>query len=203
MKIISHRGKYSKSSTENDISTIIKADKLAPSMIEIDVQQNNTGKVVILHNSIEKYSNKQQSELPLLEDLLKNQLQSKLLIEIKQPHIASNVLKLVKAQTNVAFTSFSLQDAVYIKKNSKHESFIMQRIHPFGLFRKCLDSGLDGIGVNKNWLILMPFIYFKCKSNNKLLIIYTINNSHLAKITKKLFKDIYICTDETKKFVNY
>ncbi len=203
MKIISHRGKFSKKSSDNDIPTILETDKLSPSYIEIDVQLNNEGKAVIVHNNITNYENVHHNMLPRLDYLLNNKIISRLLVEVKQPGIAETILKLVRPDSKVSFTSFSLKDAKYIKKNSNYESFIMQRIHPFGLFKKCYENNLDGIGINKNWFIILPFIYIKCRANNKKLFIYTINNSILAKLTSKLYKEVYICTDETKKFANY
>ncbi len=200
MKIISHRGKYSKKSHENSIKTILRADKLLPKYIEIDIQQNYQGDLILSHDLVADMNHQEQKQLPRLIDLLNNTLKSTLLIEIKQPGISKKILDLINKKGDISFTTFSLEDALYIRDNANYEVFIMQRVHPFGLMKKCLHNKLDGVGVNKNWLVLLPFIYRKCQSNNKKMFLYTVNSKPLARFLTVIMPNIYICTDNTKEF---
>ena len=95
MKIISHRGKYSKKSHENSIKTILRTDKLLPKYIEIDIQQNYQGDLILSHDLVADMNHQEQKQLPRLIDLLNNSLKSTLLIEIKQPGISKKILALI------------------------------------------------------------------------------------------------------------
>ncbi len=203
MKIISHRGKFSKQSAENDISTILKTDAYQPAYIEIDIQLNKSEKAILVHDNIAGYELAKIDGLPLLDNLLRLKLKTPLLIEIKQPGIAKIVLEQLNAEADFSFTTFHIEDARFLKNKIDKEIFIMQRLHPFGLFKKCVQNNFDGIGMNKNWLIFVPFIYQKCLRNNKKLILYTLNSKILAKLLSRLMPETYICTDKTKKFITY
>jgi hypothetical protein len=201
MKIIAHRGKYSKKSPDNNISGILKASHYSPQYIEIDVQQNYLGNLVLAHDSIAKLSKTKQRELPKFTTLIEQTLSARLLIEIKQPGIADFLIAALKNQPAVSLTTFSLQDARIIKQKTKYEIFIMQRIHPIGLIKKCIRNNLDGLGINKNWLLLAPFIYHTCQKNNKKMFIYTVNSILLAKLIVIFMPNIYICTDKTNQLL--
>lgn len=209
MNVISHRGGKGLA-PENSLESIIIADKLVPAMIEFDVQFTKDNIPVLFHNKRSKsgsliselsYDNLilEHNELAKLEDALNNINKSQALVELKQPGTAQKIITYLFV--NVVVTSFLETEVSYLKKHGKNQLFLMQRMHPFGLFHKAKKNRLNGIGINKNWLLTLPFYYYLCQKNNMLLYTYTLNNVTLAKLLSWLMPRIYICTDRPDKLL--
>lgn len=206
MKIISHAGAKGLAAA-NTATSIKLADTCVVDYIEFDLQFTVDNNTVLYHGSKyqgKKISNLNRWQLPRNLDNLESALnaikRSVPLIELKQPNSASKLLATVDERP-LAVASFHLENVKQLQKNRHIETFILQRAHPFGLFKKCQGNNFSGMGINKNWLILVPFLYKKCNKNHRKLFIYTLNSQMVAKLLTKYYPEIYICTDRPDKLL--
>lgn len=209
MNVISHRGGKGLA-PENSLESIIIADTLAPAMIEFDVQFTKDNIPILFHNKQSKggsliskisYDNLllEHNDLCKLEETLKNIKNSQALVELKQPGSAQKINSYLSNKDTV--TSFLKTEIIYLKKHKTNQLFLMQRLHPFGLFHEAKKNSINGIGINKNWLLILPFYYYLCQKNNMLLYTYTLNNANLARLLNWIMPRIYICTDHPDKLL--
>ncbi|MBP7820772.1 hypothetical protein KA025_00875 [Candidatus Saccharibacteria bacterium] len=209
MNVISHRGAKGLA-PENSLESIIVADKLQPAYIEFDVQTTKDDITVLYHNKYTQSGKqiceytypelaKEYPSIIKLAQALDSIKYSTPLVELK--YVSNPALVVSEISGNVAFTSFNQKQIINLKKTWQGELFLMQRKHPFGIIRKATNNNLTGVGINKNWLILLPIIYSLCQKNKLKMYIYTLNNIFLASILSKLFPEIYICTDLPDKLL--
>lgn len=203
MNVISHRGAKGLA-PENSLASFEIADSLRPAYIEFDIQTTKDNIAVVYHNKytrngrpIDSYSYldliKEDPTIITLEQTINVIVKSKPLIELKYVKNAFDIANIISGSP--AFTSFNQQQIFNLNNSWQGELYIMQRKHPFGIIKKAKSNGVTGVGINKNWLILLPIYYKLCHKNNLKLYIYTLNNILLAKIVSKLLPNIYICTD--------
>lgn len=207
MPVISHRGAKGLA-PENTIESLKIADSYRPQFIEFDVRLTRDGVAILAHDSKikgkfidhEYFSSllEIQPSLVKLTDAIKTISHSTPLVEIKDPDSAQILID--DFPKKMHYTTFIESEMLVFTKNESN-FFAMQRYHPFGLIKKALKYKAMGIGINKNWLFLLPLIYIKAHRNNLDLYIYTLNNRILASFIKIFFPAVYICTDYPDKII--
>ncbi len=212
MPFISHRGARGLAA-ENSLDGIKIAAKLNVEFIEFDIQKTADKKLVLFHNQSidgQKISEITYKELlkkhpgvPELSSALKACGDKKPLVEIKSLETAKLALNTLKKHSDLAVTSFLAEEIVFLRDNlQKQTLFIMQPKHPFGLLKKATNLGADGIGVNKNWGFILPFIYSRAKKRNLVIYTYTVNNRFIAALLLSLMPNLFICSDNPQKLEN-
>ncbi len=203
MNVISHRGAKGLA-PENSLESIIVADKIKPEYIEFDIQTTKDNIAVVYHDKYTKKGKqigfytypdlkKEEPSIITLKQALNVIVSSKPLIELKY---VDNPVGIINEITgSPAFTSFNQQQIIGLKKTWQGEIYIMQRKHPFGIIKKAKRYELTGVGINKNWLFILPVFYIMCQRNNLKMYIYTLNSIFLSKLISYLLPEIYICTD--------
>lgn len=211
MHFISHRGARSLGS-DNSIESIQEAAKYKVAYIEFDIQHTKNNHVVLYHDTvtpkglnISEYTYKSLiRELPDLAELgeaLKACGGTPALIESKSLGTISRALPIIKKYPSSAITSFIADEILVTRIQSpSQKTFLMQNMHPFGLIKKAVNIDAHGIGVNKNWLLFFPYLYWASSKNNLSIYCYTVNNSTMVNIISKLFPKMYICTDRPQKY---
>jgi glycerophosphoryl diester phosphodiesterase len=204
MPIISHRGAKGLG-PENSLESISKAASLPISFIEFDIQRTKDDELVLVHDkkiddkNINEFNASELSGRPKIDEALIACKSIPALIELKSSGCAALCTPYLKG-TSHAVTSFLESEIVELKKQKINNTlFIMQRIHPFGLLKKANRIRVNGIGINKNWLLFVPFIYAKTQRNQINLYIYTLNSPFTAAILLKFMPNLYICTDRPDK----
>lgn len=207
MPIISHRGAKGLAQ-ENTIESIKLADSFRPEFIEFDVRLSKDNIPILSHdesmNGVEianldfKKIKQINSDIGTLNLAISNIHYSKPLIEIKNPKDTQYIL--ASSSGNSFYTSFN--EYVINKLGEEHHKFFaMQRIHPFGLLDKAIKNHAIGVGINKFWLLLLPYFHYKCNKNNLMIYIYTVNNRIIATLIKIFYPKVLICTDYPNKIV--
>jgi glycerophosphoryl diester phosphodiesterase len=207
MPIIAHRGAKGLA-PENTEKAIKIGASLPVALVEFDVRKTKDNRLVVIHNSTT--SNGLEIENSTIGEIQNNDptiitLKTALnvckpapaLVEIKSNNnTAKIVAEELKSYKNASVTSFHPEEIeIFRSLDPERECFLMQRKHPFGLVNKAKKYKANGIGFNKNWLILLPFISFIAHKNNLKCYIYTLNNNLLSKIVLMLMPKVYICTD--------
>jgi glycerophosphoryl diester phosphodiesterase len=213
MYFISHRGARSLGA-DNSLASIKEAANYNVAYIEFDIQHTKNNHVVLYHDSVTPNGLKLSDytyksllrELPDLVDLSQALIAcsgTPALIESKKIGTISRALPAIKKYPSAAITSF-LEDEILVARihSPSHKTFLMQKIHPFGLIGKAIKVNAHGIGINKNWLVIFPYIYWKCSKNNLNIYCYTLNNPLLVRLVGKIYPKMYICTDNPQKYTN-
>lgn len=207
MKIIAHRG-AANYAAENSRKAISIGANSGALYVEFDIHKTSDNILVVNHDKtingmlIKDYNYSQLIKVrPLLltlQEALKSCYGSAALIDIKPTGDTKQLLlPFLNQYPNSAVTSFDLSQIKYIKQKSPTTiCFLMQHNHPFGLLSKAKAISADGIGINKYWLFLLPFVYHKAKRLNLELYVYTVNNILLARMASKIAPKIFICTDK-------
>lgn len=207
MPIISHRGAKGLAQ-ENTVESIKIADKFRPEFIEFDVRVSKD-KIPILYHD-ESINGKEIASLNFEEikhlnnnigtlDLaIRNIHYSKPLIEIKNPKDTQYII--AYNSQNSFYTSFN-EHVINKLGIHKLKFFAMQRIHPFGLLDKAIKNHAVGVGINKFWILLLPYIHNRCEKNNLMIYIYTVNNRIFASLIRFFYPKVFVCTDYPNKIV--
>jgi glycerophosphoryl diester phosphodiesterase len=209
MPIISHRGARGLA-PENSIESIKIADSFHPLFIEFDVRMASDKKLAVIHNgaingqlvSDMPYAKlKKLVNAPLLSEAVLAISNSRPLIELKVANIATDCYTQTK-KSSAAYASFIYDALFQIRQlDSTKELYIMQRLHPLGLLKKAKLLNAQGIGLNKNWLLLLPLFYMGANKAGLVIYIYTVNSRYLAAFLKTFFPKIIICTDYPNKII--
>lgn len=207
MKIISHSGAKGLAGA-NNIKSIALADTFKVDYIEFDVQFTGDNQGVLSHNS--KINGRQiksllSSQIPPGYDFLAPAMEAITkatpIIELKQSG-TRQLLHRQNIKRSYAVASFHINNLIPANnEQAVSETFVLQKYHPIGLLNKCQANNFTGLGVNKNWLLVVPFIYSKAQKKGKKMFIYTLNSVWLAKIVSKLMPELYICTDRPDKLL--
>ncbi len=206
MQLISHRGAKGLG-PENTLESIRAAAELHVDYIEFDVQCTKDNQPVVFHNLYTK-SGSTVSELtlsefriqhpsaPLLKDALVACGASTPLVELKAAGTAKVSVKVLSDHPKACVTSFMSQEITLLTQNlAKRERYMMQRKHPMGIIGKAKKAGSTGIGINKNWALLLPHFYWHGRRNNLTIYAYTVNSVLLAKVLIYFMPHLLICTD--------
>jgi glycerophosphoryl diester phosphodiesterase len=90
--------------------------------------------------------------------------------------------------------------AAFTKASPSSTVFLLQHNHPFGILKKAKSVQATGIGVNKNWALLLPHYYWHARRNQLEIYTYTVNNRILAALFLLLMPKLLICTDVPHTF---
>lgn len=210
MSLISHRGARGLG-PENTIESIQAAARLRVDFIEFDVQRTKDSHPIVFHNSHTVSGDsvhdltlaqmqEQHPEAPTLQDALAACGSSVPLVELKSIGSAEVSESYITAHNSACITSFSSDELNRLgPKLTNRKRFLMQRKHPFGIIKKAKAVGATGIGINKNWLLMLPHYYWHGRRNNLEIYTYTLNSSLLAKLCVYFMPHLSICTDNPDK----
>jgi glycerophosphoryl diester phosphodiesterase len=210
MPLISHRGAKGLG-PENTLATIRAAAKLGVDYIEFDVQRTLDDQPVVFHDPYTKSGalicqstlheiQQLHPEAPTLHDALLACGASVPLVELKSKGSAEVAEKYIKAHKGACITSFDADELKDISARLKDRKiFLMQRKHPFGILKKAKQSNASGIGINKNWFIMLPHYYWHGRRNNLEIYTYTVNSTFLAKLLVLVMPNLLVCTDKPNK----
>lgn len=206
MKIISHRGAKGLGD-ENSLKTITRAAELNIDYIEFDIQTTSNNVVVVYHDTVTpkgfavkertyKTLQREISYIPTLTSALKACGKVPALVESKARGSFAKSVKILGQNPNISLTSFFEDEVLSARINMPdHKVFYLQKIHPIGIVGKAKNVDATGIGINKNWLLLLPFYYWQSRKNKLEIYTYTLNWTFLSKVITKIMPNIYICTD--------
>lgn len=210
MSLISHRGAKGLA-PENTIASITAAASLGVPYIEFDIQHTIDNRLVLFHNDKTpsgKVINETtftdiQSEYPDLAELaqaLKACGSSTPLVEIKTLKTAQLALPQLKKHDGIAVTSFVTEEIEFLKsKLPNSQLFIMQHKQPYGIIKKAKRIGATGVGINKNWALMMPHYYWHAQKNGLEIYTFTVNTPFVAALFLRTMPQILICTDYPNK----
>lgn len=206
MSLISHRGAKGLA-PENTVASIKVAAKLGVPYIEFDVQHTSDNHLVLFHNNTTASGKKitettfseiraEHTDIAELEEALAACGNATPLVEIKTLTTAKLALKTLKKYPGCAVTSFVTEEIELLKKElPSSQLFIMQHTQPFGIIKKAKQIGATGIGINKNWAILLPHYYWHAQRNGLDVYTYTINTRFVAALFLRIMPNLFICTD--------
>jgi glycerophosphoryl diester phosphodiesterase len=210
MSLISHRGARGLG-PENTLESIRKAALLNVDYIEFDVQRTTDNQPVLFHDQHTKSGalvqditllelQKQHPDAPTLGVALIACGNATPLVELKSEGSARVSKQLILDHESACVTSFMGSELLEMNKDSfNRKRFLMQHKHPFGIIKKAKRTGATGIGINKNWLIMLPHYYWHGRRNNLEIYTYTLNSALLAKLLVYFMPALSICTDNPHK----
>ena len=209
MNIAGHHGQ--KKHKKGDIlPQLILSSKQNVIALELDIQHTKDNFIVVYHDkstpngqSVNNSTYKDLlTELPHLHKLseifstLPNQ---HFYLESKTNRTIAKSIKMLKKRQNYAVASFCKDEILATKIHLPHvNTFLLQHYHPFGIVKKAIDAQSNGIAINKNWLIILPYYYWQCRRNKLDIYTYTLNAPWISKFINKTMPKIIICTDNPK-----
>ena len=206
MQIISHRGAKGHGS-ENTAESIAVAATKKVRYIEFDIQHTKNKRIVVYHDKVTptgKVINDTTyaavvREVPSIIELstaLKMCGTVPALIESKTAGTIARALPILAKHPAAAIASFVEEEILAARINaSSHTTYLLQHYHPFGIIEKAKAVDAHGIGLNKNWFVLLPYYAYKAKKNRLKLYVYTVNSTLLAQIIAHIAPAAMLCTD--------
>lgn len=211
MAIISHRGGRGLA-TENTIEGVEIADKYHPKYIEFDIQKTVDKQLILFHNLAlddgRKIRNLTYAEIletvphvPLMSDAINALVYATALIELKSSDIAQDCYAISRF-SDCDYTSFIDEEISCLRQLDPNSTlFLMQHKHPVGLVDKAIAIKANGIGINKNYMLFLPFIFRKAKKHKLQVYVYTLNNRLTAVLLRLFYPTVMICTDYPNKII--
>lgn len=212
MQIISHRGAKG-SGSENTAESIATAAKKTIRYIEFDIQHTKNNRIVVYHDTSipsgkiigETTYAAVVREVPSIIELstaLKLCGQVPALIESKTAGTVARALKLLVKYPSSAIASFVADEILAARIHApNHTTYLLQHYHPFGIIEKAKAIDAHGIGLNKNWMLLLPYYARKAKKHHLKLYIYTVNSTALARVITRIAPAALLCTDYPDKML--
>ena len=213
MQIISHRGAKGHSS-ENTAESIVVAAKKNVRYIEFDIQHTKNKRIVVYHNTTTptgKVINDTTyaavvREVPSIIELataLKLCGTVPALIESKTAGTIARALPVLAKYPAAGIASFVADEILAARINAPtHTTYLLQHYHPFGIIEKAKTIDAHGIGINKNWLVLLPYYALKATKQGLQLYVYTVNSVFIANIIARIAPSAMLCTDFPETMVN-
>lgn len=210
MKTVAHRGS-SAYALENTIKSIQLAEKQGAELIEIDVQFSKDKKVVLMHDSSVNRTTKlkgqtdsftlaqlQKENIPGLDDVLALNLNSKLIIEVKDddPTIVPKIVTLVNKSempNKVIYKSFNRKILKEFKRLAPENERIYVFITSFWMFT--IDTGLRFKSADEliqteyyqmHYRFLNENFIKKIQNAGKKIILWSVNSQEKYQRSKKL-----------------
>lgn len=218
-RIIGHRGAAGLE-LENTIPSIKKALALGVDAIEFDVRRTKDNKIVLCHDpdlsrvsddtrKVKDLTYKQLraiplhngEKVPLLTDVLKLVGEVPVIIELKVGKSAKKLLKIIDQfpNANISVASFKHQEAHLLKQlRPSLPVYFAEHTSPLEVVQKAKAAGADGLDLNF-WL-LNPLVYWLARRHNLKIMVYTVNNRFYAWFLSVLYPNIGICTNYPNKF---
>lgn len=220
MKIIGHRGAAGLA-LENTLESLKAGIASGVDALEFDVRLTKDKFVVLCHDpSLARVSGNNQmlSELnlgelnkiklnngetvPTLSEAMKVAGGTPVIIEIKDEHMARQVLKIVSdfPDADVTIVSFRHHEIALIEElEPKVRTYIGSRTNSLEIYY--IARAIEADGLDINFWILNPVIYFKARRSKLDIMVYTIDNKFLARFIHFLYPRAMICTNRPDYFV--
>lgn len=219
-KIVGHRGAISLG-MENTIAGFKNAKKIGVDAIELDVQATKDGAFVVFHDDdltrlagvkarIRDLTFQQIAEIhllnnetvPLLYDVLEIIDGIPVVLDIKTDHNIPALMEILAQFPKMDLTIVT--DLPWIIPECKTArpdtpAFVQRHFSPFGLVKYVQKYGADGLNLNYYWL--NPFTYRAALKHGMQIQAYTINNVLVARMIKRLYPGVWICTNHPDKFI--
>jgi glycerophosphoryl diester phosphodiesterase len=219
-KIVGHRGAKALE-LENTIKGFKRAKELGVDAIELDVLSTKDGKFVVCHDNdlkrlsgrdacIDKLTYSELAEIklannetiPLLYDVLSVTGDVPIVIDLKTDLNLPEMFAILdnfpgKDITIVTWLKHTIKTCKKLRPDIP--AFVQRRFSPFGLIRSVNKYGADGLNLNFYWL--NPITYRSAMKKGFKIQVYTVNNVHVARVLKKLYPGIWICTNHPDKFL--
>lgn len=221
MKIIGHRGAAGLE-LENTLSSIKRAKVLHVDGIEIDVRLTKDRMLVLSHDpdlgrvsanntpiahmTLEElktiHLNNGERVLTLTE-ALKATGKTSVIIEVKEPDCATELLGVIDAfpEANITVASFIHDLAYELEELRPNLSiYLAERFHPIEIIRLVRTAKANGIDLNA-WL-LNPLTYYLARRRKLEIMVYTVNYPFMARFIRLFYPGVAICTDFPDRFIN-
>ena len=213
MKIIGHRGAAGLA-LENTLAGVSAAVRAGVDAVEFDVRLTKDGQFILCHDtSTERISDtvvkiaeknlKQLMEIRLkngekiasLDQALKVAGTTPVLIEAKGSGWAEALAGYVQhKKQNLSVISFNHPELAHFHKLAPGvPSYALERTNAIEVLQ--LAKHKDFAGIDLNYHILNPFVYWLAKRRKKQIIVYTVNRVAFARFLKFFFPDIWITTN--------
>lgn len=210
MKIIGHRGAAGLE-PENTLAAIRAGVKAGADYIEFDVRQTRDGQLVLCHDpDLSRTFNINQKvadltlkqirktcpELPTLSEALKTSTCQGVIVELKEIVDAAQLNKTFQKfpKLDIRVASFSVPALRAVKHQSPGQfCYFLQHRHWRKALRTVRNTNTDGLGLH--YAAINPFLYLTAKRRGLQIYVYTLNKPWLAKIYRRIYPQIFICTD--------
>jgi glycerophosphoryl diester phosphodiesterase len=213
-KIVGHRGAKGLE-LENTVKGFKLTKELGVDSIELDVLSTRDGILVVCHDDdLKRLSGKQvkvseltYSELaeihltnnetiPLLYDVLALLKGLHVIIDVKTDKHLDELFMIINKYPDLDITIVTWLK--HIIKECKRQRpdipvFVERYFSPGLLMRSIRKHGADGLNLRYIWL--NPFIYRSVKKQGMQIQVYTVDNVLVARLLKKLYPGIWICTN--------
>jgi glycerophosphoryl diester phosphodiesterase len=203
--LIAHRGAQC-DGRENTLAAYKSTKKYPLGWVELDVHTTKDGVVIChhdfdvngldidLHNFVELKN--ADPELITFGEAIRALGETPLIVEVKPTGTAKNIVKQLKTHPGWRITTFKLaiiKELLELGLDPKRLYLMQHKRHNTGLIGNAKSLGLGGIAVNQR--LLTPSMYLRALSNNLRIYTYTVNTPLQAKIFRKLYPKLSICTD--------
>jgi glycerophosphoryl diester phosphodiesterase len=214
-KIVGHRGAKGLEH-ENTIKGFKLAKTLGVDAVELDVMATCDGKFIVFHDydlkrlagrrkKIEQMTYTELAEIhlengetiPLLYDVLSILRGIPVVLDVKTDSNLPGLYKILDQFPDMDITVTAWIKpwvATEFKKNRPHILAFVERYYlPFGLMRSVNKHRADGLNLYHWWM--NPITYHLARRRGMQIQVYTVNNLWHARILKKLYPGIWICTN--------
>lgn len=214
-KIVGHRGAKGLEH-ENTVKGFKLAKTLGVDAVELDVMATRDGKFIVFHDydlkrlgglrgKIEKLTYAELAEIhlhngetiPLLYDVLAILRGIPVVLDIKTDTYLPELFRILDHYPEMDITVTAWLKpwvATEFKKQRPHIPAFVERYYlPFGLMRSAKKHQADGLNLRHWWM--NPITYRAAKKRGMQIQVYTVNNIWHARLLKKLYPDVWICTN--------
>lgn len=219
-KIVGHRG-----ATGVELENTIRGFKFAKSLgvdaIEFDVLPTRDGAFVVCHdNDLSRLTGVQQfisqmtfaelaeihlangETIPLLYDVLAIVGKIPVVIDIKSDRHLDKLFEILAKYPKLDITIVTELGAII--KDCKQfrpdiPAFVQRHHSPAFLLRSVKKHGADGLNLNYYWL--NPLLYWQARRKGLKIQAYTVNNVLVARMIKRLYPGVWICTNHPDVFL--
>lgn len=218
-KIVGHRGAAGLA-PENTLAAIRAGKQAGADMLEFDVQRTRDGQFVVCHDPnlrrvsdspaiIEESTYDQIAavtlhgggHVPLLRDVLTAAGDTPVVVELKITNHVAEVCKLLDEfpKLDITIATFNKSVAKTCKRFRPHTPVLLGHHHlPLLVVQIAKAQKLDGIDINFG--ILNPLTYWLAKRANLRIMAYTVNSPFAARIIRRFYPDVWICTNYPNRF---
>lgn len=139
------------------------------------------------------------TNLTTLEEALHICENMPLIIELKSKGSAQHTAPYLVNNPQSSATSFYVHELEQLAELGvpKARIFLAQRYHAIGLRSKALQHKFGGISINA-WY-LSPWFYIQSTKSNLRILAYTVNSTIWAKVMRKWYPSVLICTNRPDK----
>lgn len=214
-KIVGHRG-VKGMEHENTVQGFKLAKSMALDAVELDVIATRDGKFVVIHDDdLRKHVGKAMfvsrtdyaelaelklvngETIPLLYDVLALLRGIPVIIDVKSDTFLPGLYEIIDRYPEMDITITSWLTpwvTTRFKQDRPHLPAMIERYYlPFGFMRSVQRRRADGLNLRFWWL--NPVTYHAAKRRGLFIQTYTVNNIHLARLIRRLYPEVWICTN--------